>query len=212
MFIEIALRDLAPSTLILFRMGFGRGRARGLHQARPGAAAARCSAVRVAARPPRPRQHRRPVLPHRLGPAVHRLRARGDLQRLCPALHGALRSRVRPEPARDRNAARRRRRSASAASSCSSASRSRGGERAVAGGLAVVGAVSLLRARRPLRGPPLPGPAAAARRFRDARLGDALRAPVRGRAGELARLGGARSPCSTSASRRPASRTSSTSA
>ena len=86
-----------------------------------------------------------------------------------------------------------------------------GGERAVAGGLAVVGASRLLRARRPLRRPPLPGAEPSLVAFGHARLGDALRASVRSRS-RRARPAGRRSPpCSTSASRLPASRISSTS-
>ena len=49
--------------------------------------------------------------------------------------------------------------------------------------------LGLLRARRALRGPSLRRPASVARRLRVARLGDALRAPGRRRAGEHARLG-----------------------
>ena len=70
----------------------------------------------------------------------------------------------------------------------------------------------LLRRRRALRGQALRRPAARARRVRVARLGDALR-PRRSAPRRRRRSAGRRSsPCSTSASPRPASPTSSTSA
>ena len=210
MFITIALRDLAPSTLILFRMGFGAlALAVFVQVGRPPLRAA--AAVRPAAGAAGADQHGCAVLPDRLGPAVHRLRAGCDLQRLRAALHGALRPLDRPDPARHRLAARRSRarvrrrhpprrlraRGRRARRRRSARRRRRG---------------CLLRHRRALCRQALRRPAVRPRRVRVARLGDDLRPPARCRAGERASAGRRCSPCSISASRRPASPTSSTSA
>ena len=187
MFITIALRDLAPSTLILLRMGSG-ALALAVYVRLAGHRLSLLRAVRLAARAAGADQHGGAVLPDRLGPAVHRLRPRCDLQRLRAALHRALRAPDRPDPARHRRPARRRRarlrRRRPPRRLRARRRRARGRRRA--GRRRRLG---LLRDRRALRGPALRRPASLARRLRLARLGDALRAPGRRRAGDHARLG-----------------------
>ena len=128
----------------------------------------------------------------------------------APLLTARLRVRLRPEPALDRDPARRdparlhRRRPARRRRALRQ--REGGGRRPCRGGRGRV-----LRARRALRRPALPGRARLARLLRLAALGDAARAAVRRRAGERARLGSRACPCCTWASLPQVSPTSSTS-
>ena len=167
--------------------GIGRARARRLRAARRAQPVA-APPVRLAARAAGADQHVRAVLPDRLGPAVHRLRPGGDLQRLRPALHRALRALDRPHPARHRRTARRRRarlrRRRSPRRLRARRRRARGRRRGRRRRR-----LGVLRDRRALRRTALRRPAAVARRLGVARLGDALRAPGRRRAGDDVRLG-----------------------
>ena len=211
MFIEIALRDLAPSTLILFRMGSGALALAVYVKARRPPLRARSARTRGRSRCSALVNTAVPFFLIAWGQQYIDSGPRGDPQRLGPALHRALRDRVRPEPARHRHAARRRRRSASAASSCSSASSS-----AAASARSPAGSRS--SARRPATGSAASTRAAASPACRrrsspSARSSGRRSSCSRSEPRRRARSAGRRSsPCSTSASPRPASPTSSTSA
>ena len=203
MFTRSRCATSTPSTLILFRIGVRRARARPSRAAR-GPALRLAAPVRLAARAARAREHGRAVLPDRVGPAAHRLRPRRDPERLRAALHRALRRLDRPHPARHRAAARRRRASASSAWCCSSASSSAAADR------------GRRRARRRgrlglLRRSPASTPAAASAgsRRRSSPSGRSIWAtlfalPRRRRRRRACPAGRRSCPCSFSASLRPA--------
>ena len=207
MFIKIAVRELAPATLILGRIG-SAALTLAVDRARPASARGRrCAELRgtlALARRRRARQHGAAVLAPLLGRDADRLRPRVDHPGVVPIFNAVIAFAFFREVAGDRPPARRRRRSASSASRCSSA-RSRTGK--VLGALAVVGmalcyAIGTLLAGRYLR-----GHAAARRRARVDGRRDARGAPAVGIAQapcEVPGTGDDRVGRSCSASRRTA--------
>ena len=137
-----------------------------------------------------PAQLRAAVLPDRLGPAVRRLRARGDPELVRAALHGAARVGLRARGARDRAPARR---AARRLRRRRRARRRRAlGRRTGRGRLAGRGRRSaLLRVRRAVRGAATRGRVAArALPRRDAGGDDRPRRPRAGAGARGGRLGG----------------------